>query len=235
MKLARLGALALGMVIAATAHSPARGEDGVDVPLSDCPEAVRKTIREESRGGRVESVSKETEDGKATYWADAVIGGKAYGIGVTEDGTLTEFSLRVDDHEIGLGDCPPAVQTTMRAEAGAAKIRDVRRELNLGVTVYATEYAVGGWKYRVMVAEDGTLTEKVLVIDEDPVALAECPAPVQKTLTGESKGGTLKDVTRSSGIGRRVYLAAYEAGGAGYSLIVAEDGTLISKTRDDPQ
>lgn len=235
MKSSRLRALALGVVIVATAQCSARGDDAVDVKLTDCPAAVRKTIRAESRGGRVESVSKETEDGKTTYWADALIDGKPYGIGVTEDGTLTEFSLRVDDHEIGLGDCPPAVQKTMRAEAGAAKVRDVRRELNLGVTVYATEYEADGKKYRVMVAEDGTLTEKVLVIDEDQVELAECPAAVQKTLKGESQGGALKDVTRSTGIGKRVYLAAYEARGAGYSLVVAEDGTLISKTRDDAQ
>lgn len=107
--------------------------------------------------------------------------------------------------------------------------------MNLGVTVYSTEFEVKGRKYKIMVAEDGTLTEKILLIDEDEVPLGDCPAAVQKAFKDESKGGTLKDVTRSSGIGKPVYMAAYEAEGNTYSLIISEDGTLISKTHDEPQ
>lgn len=230
MKASRLSVLAFGLAILAAAVAPAKGEESVDVELADCPAAVQKTLKEEARGGRIEAVSKETDEGKTSYFADVVIGGKSYGISVAEDGVLNEFSFHVDDHQIGLTDCPEAVQKTIREAAKGAKIRDVSRELNLGVKVFTTEFESHGKRYKIMVTEDGTLTEKILLIEEDEIALSDCPAAVQKTFNDESKDGTLKALIRSSGIGKPVYMADLDIKGASYHLVVFEDGTLVSKT-----
>ncbi len=220
-----LAVLFLGLVL-----GTARGFESVDVALEDCPEAVQKTLRDEARGGRIDAVTKDTEDGKTLYFADVLLGGKAYEVVVAEDGLLDAFALHVDDHEIGLTDCPDPVQKTLRDEAKGARIRDVSRELNLGVKVYTTEFEVGGKRYKVMVAEDGTLTEKILQIDEDEVALTDCPEGVQRTLKEESRDGMLSEIRRSSGIGKPVYMADLQLKGSNYHLVIFVEGTLVSKT-----
>lgn len=75
-------------------------EDGeVEVKLADCPEAVQKTLKRESTGGKIEEIEKETEDGKTVYEAEIVIDGKEYEVEVAEDGTLLSKVLegKADD------------------------------------------------------------------------------------------------------------------------------------------
>ncbi len=210
----------------------ARGDDE-EIALDDCPPAVKKTIRDESRGGTIDSVTKTNEDGDISYWAEVVIGGKLYGIGVDEEGKLTEFSLQVDDHEIGLTDCPLAVQKTFRAEADKSRITDIRRETRFGGVLYVTEVNIAGKDYVIKVAEDGTLFEKILLVEEKELTLTDCPPAVRKTMDEECKGNSIGDVVRSNGIGKPVYMTEISINGTTFKLEVAEDGALISKTRED--
>lgn len=231
MRYARTVMAVLCLTVAA-ATPPSRGDED-EVKLSDCPAAVRKTLNEEAKGAEIESVTREVEDGKTTYWADVVIGGKTYGIGVSEDGTLNEFSLQVDEDEVGLSDCPAAVQKAFKEEAKGSEIDGVRRETRFGVTVFRAGVAIGGKSYEIKVAEDGTLTEKSLQFDENEVEIEDCPVAVQKTLREHAKGGVLGEITSQSGIVKRVYQTEVGIQGKTYSIEVAEDGLLISKSLAD--
>ncbi len=84
--------------------------------------------------------------------------------------------------------------------------------------------------YNLVVGEDGTLVEKVLVIDDEEVELAECPAAVQAALKEHAKEGKIHDITRSSGIGRETFEAEVEIKGKIYLIEVAESGYLLSKS-----
>jgi len=233
MRRSGTGVLALGLMVVAAAGS-ARGDDDEELQLADCPAAVRKTLTEEAKGARIEAISREQEeDGETTYWADVVIGGKTYGIGVTEDGTLSEISLQVDEDEVPLSECPAAVRKTFQEETRGAQVGGVGRKAKSGTTVYGAVVALGGKDYAVKVAEDGTLTEKTLVVVEDEVKLADCPAAVRKGLLDATGGGTIHEVTRSSGLVKRVYMAGVEIHNRSYVVEVAEDGSLISKAIDD--
>ena len=130
------------------------------------------------------------------------IGGKTYAIGVLEDGTLTEMNLAVDDDELPFERCPAAVQATFRREAFGEKVDAVGKDMKYGVMIYETVVEHKGKSYEIVVAEDGTLVEKVLVIEDEEVELAKCPAAVQAALRQHAKGGTIGDITRSTGIGR---------------------------------
>ncbi len=202
--------------------------DGQEMKLADCPAAVRKALLAEAKGAKIEVVSKEQEDEGVVYWADAAIGGKMYAIGVLEDGTLTEMNLAVDDKEIPIERCPGAVQATFRGEAYGVKIESVGLDMKYGVTVYEAVVHNKDRAYEIVVAEDGTLVEKVLVIDDEEVELSACPAPVKATLEEHAKGGTIRDITRASGIGRPTYEAEIEIKGKVYAIEVAESGLLIS-------
>jgi hypothetical protein len=224
---------AISLFIAFVSFASARGDEE-EIKFSECPAAVKKTMLDEAKGGKIdETVSKETEDGKTTYWASVVIDSKDYAIGVTEDGLLTDKVLDVGDEEVAFSNCPDAVRKTFREESKDATIKDVTKERKLGVLIYAAVVTLSDKEYVIKVAENGTLTEKVLVIEEDAIAFSSCPAAVQKTFRDESQGGNIDDVTRSSGLGGTVYEARVEINGKVYKLEVNEAGVLISKSLDE--
>jgi len=219
-------AASLGLVF-----GTASADDEPKLKFSDCPAAVRKTFEAETNGAKIENVHKEKdEDGETVYWADVAVVGETYAIGVLEDGTLTEMNLAVDDAEVPIERCPGAVQATIRSEAFGEKVGAVGKDMKYGVTIYETAVVHQGKSYEIVVAEDGTLVEKVLVIDDEEVELAKCPAAVQATLHTHAKGGTIHDITRSTGISRHTFEAEVEIKGKVYLIDVAESGLLISKS-----
>lgn len=215
----------LGLVIGMTTSG-----SGQEMKFSDCPAAVRKGIEAESKGARVETVHKENEGDEPVYWAEAVVAGKAYSIGVLEDGTLAEMNLAFDDAEIPFERCPSAVQATFRREAFGEPIQAVGKDMKYGVPVYQAAVPHRGKTYEIVVAEDGTLVEKVLVIEDQEVELAKCPPAVQAALRHHAGDGKIGDITRSTGIIRPSYEAEVETKGKVYLIELTDGGVLISKS-----
>lgn len=226
MSLGRVGTLAsLCLVFGMT--SAALGQE---VKLSDCPAAVRKTFEAEAKGSKIETVHTEKEDAETVYWAEVTIGGRFYAIGVLEDGTLTEMNLAVADDELAFEKCSAPVQTTFRREAFGETPTEVGKDIKYGVTIFATVVKHKGKAYQIVVAEDGTLVEKVLVIEDDEVELTKCPATVQAALKEHARGGTIGAVTRSTGLGRPTFEAEVMIRDKVYLIEVAENGHLLSKS-----
>jgi hypothetical protein len=210
---------------------PAPAGDEQEIKFSDCPAAVRKTMRAETESVKIQTVTKEKdEEDQTVYWAEVNLGGRTYAIGVLEDGTLAEMSLAVDDEEVLLDRCPAAVQATFHGESFGAKVGTVGKDMKYGVTIYETKVSHKGRSYEIVVAEDGTLVEKVLVIDDEEVELAKCPAAVQTALHERAKGGKIGEVTRSSGLGGQTFEAEVTIKDKVYLIEVAESGFLISKS-----
>jgi hypothetical protein len=205
--------------------------DEQEIKFADCPPAVQKTFEAEAKGAKIETVTRETDaDEETLYWADVVLRGTTYAIAVLEDGTLSAMNLTVDDEEVPLVRCPVAVQTTFMSEAFGAAITTVGKDVMYGVTVYQATIEHKGKSYEIVVAEDGTLVEKVLVIDDDGVELAACPAAVQIAFREHSAGGTIGDIVRTTGVGRATYEAEIDIKGKVYLIEVSETGHLISKS-----
>jgi hypothetical protein len=205
--------------------------DDAEIKFSDCPAAVRRTFEADMKGAKIETVTKEKdEDAKTVYWADVVIGGKSYAMGVLENGTLSEINLVVDDDELPLDHCPSAVQTTIRSEAFGEKVDTVGRDMKYGVAIYQTVVGHKGKSYEIVVAEDGTLVEKVLIIEDENVKLASCPAAVRAALHDHAQGGEIGDITRSTGICQHTFEAEIKLKSRVYLVEVAESGLLISKS-----
>src|SRR5262249_32671592 len=126
--------------------------------------------------------------------------------------------------------CPPAVQAAFRAESFGEKIETVGKDLKYGVTIFEAAVKSKGKSYEIVIAEDGTLVEKVLIIEDVEIELDDCPAAVQDALKRHARGGKIGDITRSSGIGRKTFEAEVEIEGKVYSVDVSESGVLISKS-----
>jgi hypothetical protein len=212
------------------AFSIAPFQDAPAIKLSDCPAEVRKTLQAEAKGAKIETVRKEKEDDETVYWAEVTIGGKPYAIGVLEDGTLTEMNLAVEDDELPFDRCPAAVQATFRREAFGEKLETVGKDMKYGITIYELAVQFKGRAYEIVVAEDGTLVEKVLVIAEEELELVKCPAPVRAALHEHAKGGAIGEVTRSAGISHPTFEAEVKIKDKVYLIEVTENGVLISKS-----
>jgi len=84
------------VVVGGCAQSKEKEQGEVTVTLDQTPAAVQATLIKQVGDGKLEGIDKETKDGKTTYEADAIIGGKEYEINVAEDGTLLGKKL---EHE----------------------------------------------------------------------------------------------------------------------------------------
>ena len=138
------------------------------------------------------------------------------------------MSLATDEDDLPLDGCPAPVQATIRSESFGGRIDTVGKDRKYGVVIYQTVVAHNGRSYEIVVAEDGTLVEKVLVINDDQIKLNDCPAAVRTALHEHARGGEIGDITRYSGIGQHTFEAEIKLKTRVYSIEVAEDGTLIS-------
>lgn len=68
---------------------------------------------------------------------------------------------------------------------------------------------------------------------EAQLPLSECPKAVQATIAREAKGAKIEKVDLEAKGGRIVFEADALIGKTNYEILVAVDGTLISKTIDD--
>ena len=100
LALAVAGVVSMTGCAATHGHAKGKGlESEVKITLADCPHAVSRTLKAEVRDGQIKEVSRESEDGKAVYSADATIEGKDYEIKVLADGTLLSKELDVDNEK----------------------------------------------------------------------------------------------------------------------------------------
>lgn len=67
---------------------------------------------------------------------------------------------------------------------------------------------------------------------ETTVGMDELPAAVRTTLQKETAGGTIKEIEKESKDGKVVYSADAELDGKTWDIVIAEDGTVVSKEQD---
>ena len=141
------------------------------------------------------------------------------------------MNLAVDDEELTLDKLPGRRPDRLfAAESFGEKVNAVGKDMKYGVTIYETVVDHKGKSYEIVVAEDGTLVEKVLVINDEEIKLAKCPEAVKKRLHEHAKGGTIGDITRSTGISGHTFEAEVKIKDSIYLIEVAESGHLISKS-----
>ena len=73
-----------------TYAAEAEDEDEVAVTLEQVPAAVKATLEQESKGGSITKLIRETEEGILVYSADIVVDGKAFEVLVDTDGKVVK-------------------------------------------------------------------------------------------------------------------------------------------------
>lgn len=124
---------------------------------------------------------------------------------------------------VALSATPIAVQKTIHAQVGDGQLGEIDKVLDGGETFYDVELsAKDGQERDFTVDEDGTLSSV-------EVALAETPAPAQKSIRMLMKQGELESIDKNlddSEITYDIELAAKD--GREKDFTIADDGTLLS-------
>ncbi|MFY9558324.1 MAG: hypothetical protein WAV20_00035 [Blastocatellia bacterium] len=123
------------------------------VKMKDLPEAVRKTVQEQSKGATLRGLARETDDGKTFYEAELRVRGHNKDVLIDPAGTVVEI-----EEQVAMSSLPSVVQATIRKEAGKGKITGVESiTKNNSIEAYEAHVTTGRKRFEIKVAPDGKL------------------------------------------------------------------------------
>lgn len=141
-----VAAAVLTLAVAASAHEK-------NIKLKDLPDAVRKTVLEQSKGGKILGLSVEDADGKTIYEAELKLGAQRKDVSIDAAGMVLDTEERV-----ALASLPAAAKAGLEKGAGKGKIKEVEAiSKNGAVAMYEAQVRTGGKKSEVKVSPDGTV------------------------------------------------------------------------------
>jgi uncharacterized membrane protein YkoI len=124
--------------------------------LKDLPATVQKTVQETLKGGQIQSISREKENGVTQYEVETMLNGKHRDFEVDAKGKLL-----VVEEETDLATIPAAAKAAIEKKAAGGKIGMVELFLRGGETLYEAAYTTkNGKKHEVLVKADGTETKE---------------------------------------------------------------------------
>jgi hypothetical protein len=137
-----------GLALAA----PSAPAPPVKVTLAQMPEAVQKTVKAETAGGKIKGLFKEIdEEGKTVFEVESVVKGRVKDLNIGEDGTVL-----VCEQQMSLEELPASVRETMLSAAGKRKIRMVESVTKNGsLAYYEAHVGVGKSLEEITVGLDG--------------------------------------------------------------------------------
>jgi uncharacterized membrane protein YkoI len=182
--------------------------------LQELPRPARETIRPQVADGTLGDISKVTDDGEVTYEVQMTKAGRARDFTVAEDGALVEIQVFVDE-------VPGAVRAAIRRQSRGGECGDIYKSTEDGEAEYDVEITRSGKSRRLTFNARGRIT-----YEETPLALAETPEPVQRTVKDQLDGGRLVSVDRAQEDGTVTYEVELVKAGKRRSLSIKPDGQL---------
>jgi len=88
-----------GRRIEEEAEKGKQDEDEEEVSIGQVPEAVKATILEHAKGGKIEKIERENEDDKVIYEAEIVIGDKEIELKIDSSGKLLSKEVQDEDDD----------------------------------------------------------------------------------------------------------------------------------------
>ena len=130
----------------------ALGQDSEQrVKMKNLPQAVQKTVQEQSQGAIIRGFSKETEHGKTYYEVEMKIDGHGKDVLIDPSGQVVEV-----EEEVALKALPPDVKTGVLQHAGKGKILKVESiTKDNAIVMYEAVVRKAGKKSEIKVGLDG--------------------------------------------------------------------------------
>ncbi len=148
------------------------------VRMKDLPQAVQKTVREQSQGATIRGFAREIKDGKTFYEVELRVKGHTKDVLMDPSGAVVET-----EEEITLGSLPPVVKAAIEKHAGKGKILLVESiTKNAAIEAYEAQIKTGRKISEVKVSPDGQLisTESDGDEDKENTAGQKTPGKIKK-------------------------------------------------------
>jgi hypothetical protein len=152
-------ALAAGTALSAPADArqeapKGKGGDGErPVRMSELPEAVRQTVREQSRGAKIRGLAVETENGVTNYEVELKVNGRTRDVLIDPSGAVVAV-----EEQVTLASLPTAVRSAIERSAGGGRILLVESISKGGVVeAYEAHVRRGRKTVEIKVSPDGQL------------------------------------------------------------------------------
>lgn len=226
--------------------------------LSELPEAVQRVIQEQAAGRDIADIDRETWQGKVVYEVEFAQTGRNAQIHVAEDGTIVRHERGTTPRAEGAGtrlfgvylgtqfeDTPPAVQETIRREAGNRKIADIDKERRTGQTIYEVEFQEPGRNIELHIAENGTIVQDsrkpgaVGAPERQPqtgfgaatreVKVSDLPQAVQDQIKSRDDLANVKRIQQTTRNGKIIYEVECEKDGKVSKLRITSEGTVLNQ------
>jgi uncharacterized membrane protein YkoI len=121
------------------------------VKMSDLPEAVQKTVNEQSKGATLKGLSTEVEKGKTIYEAELMIDGHSKDITIDPQGNVLEV-----EEQVQMSSLPEAVQSGIKQSAGTSHVTLIESVSKGGaLQYYECQVKKGGRKSEIKIGTDG--------------------------------------------------------------------------------
>ena len=184
--------------------------------LFDTPAVVQTAITGQIGDGKLGDIVQTNEDGETTFDVSFTAkAGDEHGFTVADDGTILSV-------EVKLTDLPSAAQKTIQTLLADWKLDDLNKNLTDTEVSYEADVSKDGHGKYFTVGEDG-------VLQDMEVTLAETPAAVQATITGQLADGTLQSIDENfDSDGNSFDVVVLTKAGGRKTFSVGLDGTLLS-------
>lgn len=138
------------------------------------------------------------------------------------DGRVLEMEA-----EIPVGALPAAVRAAAERELPGGRITGAEREIVGGRRGYEVKKHKDGREYELVFSAAGELLEKEVTLSRD-----EAPAAVLQAAAAAMPGATFRSVERVERGKEVLYHVKYTRDGASYKLVLAPDGRVTRKVRE---
>ena len=126
-------------------------EESGKLQLKDLPQAVQKTVQEQTKGATIVGISSEKEGGKTIYEIETKMNGRSRDMLIDSTGKVTELEEQTD-----IDSLPAAVQAEVRKSLGQAKVDRFESVTKNGAFAgYEAVIEKGGKKVEVSMGPDG--------------------------------------------------------------------------------
>jgi uncharacterized membrane protein YkoI len=126
------------------------------VKMQDLPDAVQKTVREQSQGAVIRGLAQETENGETNYEVELKVNGHNKDVLISSTGDVVEI-----EEQVTLESLPAAVKTAIRKAAGTGRIGMIESiTKDNAVIAYEAHVRIGGKSHEIKVGADGELISK---------------------------------------------------------------------------
>jgi hypothetical protein len=155
-----------------------------ELTFAELPLPIMKTVQSEVGSGRINTIDRKVRHARPLYHVAYSKDGKQLNLFVAENGTVitdestatTNAAVVQNTHPVSLANAskvtfselPPAVQNTVRTQAGVAPIEDIDKGILDGRVVYEAAFKKDGRHADLRVAEDGSLVATVAAETSSP-------------------------------------------------------------------